>query len=73
VRLTTSNWTGSDHPNLYPAGDTPSGGDRAPERRFVRGMMVTLGALIRLADRARRMFSFLLSYRAAPATKAATI
>ncbi|HKD87490.1 MAG TPA: hypothetical protein VKB62_03065 [Streptosporangiaceae bacterium] len=43
------------------------------DRRFARGMMVTLGALIRLAGRARRMLSFLLSYRAAPATKAATI
>jgi hypothetical protein len=33
-----------------------------------RGVVVTLGALIRLAVRARRMLSFLLSYRAAPAT-----
>jgi len=29
------------------------------ERRFARGVMVTLGALIRLADRAGRMLSFL--------------
>ena len=36
-------------------------------------MLVTLGALIRLADRARRVLSFLLSYRAAPATQAATM
>jgi hypothetical protein len=33
--------------------------------------VVTLGALIRLAVRARRMLSFLLSYRAAPADIAA--
>jgi hypothetical protein len=33
-----------------------------------RGAVVTLGALIRLAVRARRMLSFLLPYRAAPAT-----
>jgi hypothetical protein len=38
------------------------------DRRFARSVMVTLGALIRLAVRARRMLSFLLSYRAAPAT-----
>jgi hypothetical protein len=46
---------------------TPLSGHTA-ERRFARGVMVTLGALIRLAARARRILSFLLSYRAAPAT-----
>jgi hypothetical protein len=34
-----------------------------------RGVIVTLGELIRLAARARRMLSFLLSYRAAPAPR----